>query len=141
VWKCRASLYYDRRHVEVKLELKRLTQFHNYTNTVITYVNFLGEFITNVVLILAFLYRVTGAILQTALSQSCESEDLNTFSPFSFGSKRLGVANSLERPIKTLTNSRKHKKLDRQSLAHTIPRTLYVGPKSTIEILHPSALA
>jgi hypothetical protein len=49
------------------LELERLTQLHNYTNTVITYVNFLGQFITNVVLILAFLYRVMGATLDSPL--------------------------------------------------------------------------
>ena len=73
-----------------------LTQFHNYTNIVITYVNFFDEFITDVPTFV-FFYRVMEATLQTAHSHSCESEELNTFSTFSFGSKRRGTANSSQK--------------------------------------------
>jgi len=91
--------------------VERLTQFYNYTNTVTTYVNFLGEFITNVVLILVFLYGVNGATLQTTLSHCCQSEDLNTFSPFSFGSKGRGAANSSEKSAKNTS-----KRLEKQKI-------------------------
>ena len=116
--KCRVSLQYERRHLEVTLELERLTQFHNYKNTVITYVHFLDELITDVVLTLAFLYRVLEATLQTAHSHSCVSEDLNTFH------SRLDPKDE-ERQIppkslrKTLANGRRNKTLDRQTITRT----------------------